>query len=235
MTDTTTTLDLFLFVVLPYAAIVVFVLGSIERYRRHAYSCSSHSSQFLENRQHFWGVVPFHYGIILVLLGHLVMFAFPEQVLAWNARPWRLYLLEAVGLALGLLALVGLVLVMTRRAVHPRVRAVTSRSDWPIYGLLLVQVATGVQIAVAHSWGSSWFATSAAPYLWSLVLLRPELAFVSVMPWTVTLHIVCAFALVAVFPFSRLLHVLDVPNRYLWRRPQVVRWHRAAAAPGDRS
>ncbi|MFQ6610595.1 MAG: respiratory nitrate reductase subunit gamma [Fidelibacterota bacterium] len=27
------------------------------------------------------------------------------------------------------------------------------------------------------------------------------------------------------FPFSRLVHVLVVPNPYLWRRPQLVRWN----------
>ena len=33
------------------------------------------------------------------------------------------------------------------------------------------------------------------------------------------------FLLIAFFPFTRLVHVLVVPNMYLWRRTQVVRWY----------
>jgi nitrate reductase gamma subunit len=34
-----------------------------------------------------------------------------------------------------------------------------------------------------------------------------------------------AFAIVAYFPFTRLVHILVVPNPYLWRRTQVARWY----------
>jgi nitrate reductase gamma subunit len=45
------------------------------------------------------------------------------------------------------------------------------------------------------------------------------------MPLTVKLHVVGLWALLGVFPFTRLVHVLVIPNPYLWRRPQVVRWY----------
>jgi nitrate reductase gamma subunit len=41
------------------------------------------------------------------------------------------------------------------------------------------------------------------------------------------LHIISAFLLIGFFPFTRLVHILVVPNPYLWRRTQVVRWYRA--------
>jgi nitrate reductase gamma subunit len=44
------------------------------------------------------------------------------------------------------------------------------------------------------------------------------------MPWLVKLHILNAYLLILLFPFTRLVHVLVVPNPYLWRKPQVVRW-----------
>jgi nitrate reductase gamma subunit len=223
-------IDSLLFLILPYVAFVVCVVATFERYRKHAYSCSSHSSQFLENRQHFWGIIPFHYGVLVVLIGHLVAALLPGHVLAWNAVPIRLYLLEATGLAFGILAIVGLALLMVRRASIPKVRTVTSRFDWLVYSVLLVQLVTGVLIAVAQSWGSSWFAAGAAPYLWSLIRLQPDLSFVAALPFVTKLHIASAFVLVALFPFSRLVHVLDVPNPYLWRRPQVVRWYRSPVA-----
>ena len=57
-------LDNFFFGMFPYVTIFTFFLVTIQRYRSKAYNYSSLSSQFLENRQHFWAMVPFHYGII---------------------------------------------------------------------------------------------------------------------------------------------------------------------------
>ena len=224
------TLDLLLFAILPYVALVVFFLATVGRYWNRPFSYSSYSSQFLENRFHFWALVPFHYGILTVFAGHLVAFLVPRSVLLWNSQPLRLYILEATGLAAGLLTLVGLVGITVRRLNEPKVKVVTSRMDWTVYGLLLLQVVTGVLVAIFHPWGSSWFATVAAPYVWSLLTFRPDLQFISALPWLVKLHIAGAFALFAVFPFSRLVHILVVPNPYLWRRPQVVRWYRPRPA-----
>jgi nitrate reductase gamma subunit len=39
-------------------------------------------------------------------------------------------------------------------------------------------------------------------------------------------HIVNAWLVIAFFPFTRLVHILVVPNHYLWRKRQVVRWYR---------
>jgi nitrate reductase gamma subunit len=107
MPGTVLTLDALLFGALPYAAVIVFLLASIARYRGWRFSYSSLSSQFLENRQHFWGLVPFHYGILVVLTGHLVAFLIPREILAWNSHPLRLYVIEVSALAFGALTLVG--------------------------------------------------------------------------------------------------------------------------------
>jgi nitrate reductase gamma subunit len=55
--------------------------------------------------------------------------------------------------------------------------------------------------------------------------LNPNLAAVSAMPFLVKFHIVNAYLVIGYFPFTRLVHVLVVPNPYLWRKPQVVRWY----------
>lgn len=220
--------NLFLFGALPYVALAIFFIASIARYRdRHRrFAYSSLSTQFLENRRHFWGLVPFHYGIIVVLLGHLVAFLVPRQVLLWNSRPLRLYILEVSALAFGVLTLVGLTAAIARRVSVPELLRVTNRRDWVVLALLLVQTVTGVAVALLYPWGSSWFAATAAPYLWSVFAFNPDVTAVAAMPWLVQLHIVNAWLLVAFAPFSRLLHVLVAPVPYLWRRPQVVRWYR---------
>ncbi|MBI4581610.1 MAG: respiratory nitrate reductase subunit gamma [Planctomycetes bacterium] len=218
-------LDQFLFVVLPYLALVIFFVETIRRYREQKFTYSSLSSQFLENQQHFWSLVPFHYGILVVLLGHVVAFLLPAQVLAWNQRPLRLYVLEASALVFGILSLVGIFTIVIRRTADLKVRTVTSVADWILYVLLLIQIGSGVYIAVFHPWGSSWFAASATPYLWSIVKLNPDPTYVIALPLAVKLHIVNASLVIGFFPFTRLVHVLVVPNPYLWRKPQVVRWY----------
>lgn len=218
-------LDMILFAVLPYLATGVFLLVTIQRYRRQSFTYSSLSSQFLENRHHFWGMVPFHYGILVIIAGHLIAFLIPRHVLAWNREPLRLYILEVSALIFGILTLVGLANVIVRRFTSSKIRQVTTPADWILYAMLLFQVSSGVYIAVFVGWGSSWFASTLTPYLWSLVRLSPDISYVTSMPWSVKLHILSAFLLVAFFPFTRLVHILVIPNMYLWRRPQVVRWN----------
>lgn len=217
-------LDQFFFAVLPYVVLVLFLVVTIQRYRAQSFTYSSLSSQFLENKRHFWGLVPFHYGILVVLTGHVVAFLFPRDLLLWNSHPVRLYVLEISALAFGLLTLVGLTSAVIRRFRAHKVATVTSGSDWILLLLLMVQVASGVYIAVFYPWGSSWFAAVASPYLWSLLKLNPDISYLVAMPWTVKLHIINAFLVIGFFPFTRLVHILVVPNPYLWRRTQVVRW-----------
>ena len=218
-------LDVFLFSALPYVAMTVFFVVTIQRYRQDSFAYSSLSSQFLENKQHFWSLVPFHYGLLFVLFGHVVAFLIPRSILLWNARPARLYVLEVTALICGILTVVGLVMALARRSRSNKLRRVTTLSDWVLYAVLLFQVTTGVLMAVFVGWGSSWFAAAISPYLWSLVKLQPEINFVIGLPWLVKFHIVSAWVLIGFFPFTRLVHVLVVPNQYLWRRAQVVRWY----------
>ena len=214
-----------LFVVFPYVAIVVFVLGLAYRYTRRSFTISSLSSQFLEGRQLFWGSVPFHIGLLVLFFGHLVAFLLPQATLAWNRVPVRLLVLEVSGLVFGITVVLGLVSLMYRRFTNARVRAVTTRTDILIELLLLAQVVLGVWVALGFRWGSTWFAADLSPYLWSIVLLAPETAAVYAMPWSVKLHIVGAFVILFAIPFTRLAHVIVAPLHYIVRPYQQVIWN----------
>lgn len=220
-----------LFGIFPYLALVVFFMVTIQRYRTQKFTYSSLSSQFLENKKHFWGMVPFHYGILTVLGGHVVAFLIPRQILLWNSVPMRLYILEITAFIFAILTLVGLVALISRRLSDPKLKIVTSRADWVLVALLVFQVVAGIYIAMFHRWGSSWFAGVMAPYLWSLVKLQPNVEYLIELPLMVKLHVLNAWAIIAFFPFTRLVHVLVIPNPYLWRKNQVVRWYREPQAP----
>ncbi len=226
MDSTLSYLNQLFFLILPYIAFFTFFLVAIYRYRARTFTYSSLSSQFLENQDHFWGMVPFHYGILVVFLGHLVALLIPGHLLAFNRVPIRLYILEISGLVFGFLTLVGLAKILIRRFRNSKIKEITSVIDWILYSLLLFQVFGGIYVAIFHRWGSSWFAATLTPYLWSLLKLNPDISYVVGMPWMVKLHIINAFIIVGFFPFTRLVHALVIPGPYLWRRRQVVRWYR---------
>jgi nitrate reductase gamma subunit len=219
-------LNAFLFVGFPYLMLVTAIVVSILRFTVRPFTYSSLSSQFLENEQLYWGSNLWHWGILWVLCGHLFALFFPRQILSWNAQPMRLAVLEVSGLIMALLALVGVVGLMIRRMTNARVKAVTSHMDMVLLGFLLLQVATGIDTAIRMRWGSSWYATNAVPYLWSLVKLAPKPEHIVNMPWSVKIHILSGFTIIGLIPFTRLVHFLVVPFQYLWRKPQVVIWNR---------
>lgn len=228
-----TILNLLLFAMLPYVALFIFFLGTIMRYKKAPFTYSSLSSQFLESQQHFWGVVAFHYGVMQVLLGHFIALFIPRQILLWNSVPLRLYILEITALSFALMTLVGLLGTMERRAHFTRTRRVTSIADWLIEVLLLVQVIAGIYGALFHPWATSWYSSSAVPYIRSIFRFNPDISYLATMPFVVKLHIVNGWLIVLLFPFTRLVHMLVAPLPYLWRKPEVVRWYgiRKAHAP----
>jgi len=218
-------LDFFFFSAYPYLAIGVFLVGATYRYREKGYKVTSLSAQFLEGKQGFWGTVPLHWGILMVFLGHLVAFLAPESVLSWNSDPARLILHEGLGFTFAVAIVVGLVGLIIRRLTNPRLKVVTTRMDLFVEFFLLAQVLLGCWIALGYRWGSSWFAADLSPYLWSILKLSPQPEAVIAMPLVIKAHIIGAFSIILIFPFTRLVHILVAPFHYLWRPYQVVIWY----------
>lgn len=218
--------DVFLYGAFPYLAFALAIGGGLYRYYRDRFSFSSLSSQLLDRNQLFWGSVPWHYGIVTLLIGHLIGLLVPDWVSAFNGAPVRLYILEITALGLGLFSLVGIVILILRRTTSPRAAVVTSRMDAILLFLLLVQVLAGLYTAIFQRWGTGWYLSNAVPYLISLVTLSPQIEYAQTLPLATQIHVVNAFLLVAIFPFSRLVHIFTVPITYLWRPYQTVVWNR---------
>lgn len=222
-------LDTVLFAAFPYVAVVLAVVGGVVRFYGDRFSFSSHSSQFLENRVLFWGSVSWHYGIIVVLLAHIAALAFSGTWGDVVANPTRLYTLEVVGIALGLAALIGLTALSLRRVTNARAKVVTAKSDWVLLAVLLAQVILGMWVALGYRWGSDWYVHTAAPWMHSLFKLDPDVTTVTVLPWVVKAHMLGGFVLLAMFPFTRLVHIVTYPLSYLWRPYQIAVWNRRSA------
>jgi nitrate reductase gamma subunit len=217
---------LIFFIVLPYIALLSFIAGSIYRYRFHGFQVSSLSSQLLESKILFYGSRPFHWGIVTLFFGHLIGFLIPAGVIAWNDKPLRLYILEITAFAFALTALAGIIILIYRRFEIKRIRFVTTRMDVILFIILLVAILTGIYTAFFFRWGSSWFAVVMTPYLRSVFLLNPQIAAVNALPFMIKMHVVTAFILIGILPFTRLIHILVYPVHYLWREYQVVIWNR---------
>ncbi|MCE4566948.1 respiratory nitrate reductase subunit gamma [Maribellus sp. CM-23] len=213
------------FVILPYLALLSFLMGTIYRYWFMPFLVSSLSSQFLESKKLYFGSRPFHWGIIFLFFGHLTAFLIPSTVLAWNQIPLRLYILEVSALTFALLFLTGLILLVIRRVESKRIRQVTSYMDVFVYVILMFQAITGIWTATFFRWGASWFSIVLAPYLKSVFMFNPDANAVSQLPLVVQLHIVGAFVLIGMVPFTRFIHFLVYPLSYLWRPYQKVVWN----------
>ena len=218
-------LNNFMFVAFPYVAAIVFIVGVALRYKQTGFKVSSLSSQFLEGGKLFWGVVPFHVGLLVIILGHLTAFLLPGPTLMWNADPIRLIILEVSAFIFGLSVLISLSTLIWRRFTDARVKAVTTRMDVFIELLLLAQVVLGCWVALGFRWGSSWFAADLTPYLWSLFKLSPETTAVFALPRVIKLHIFGAFLIFFMVPFTRLVHFVVAPLHYITRPYQQVIWN----------
>lgn len=215
-----------LFVALPYAALAIFLIGSIYRYKNKGFTVSSISSQFLEGKKLFWGSQPFHWGLFFLFFGHLIAFLFPRAVVAWNGQPVRLLILEVSAFSFGLCAFLGIILLVHRRMTSRRVQIVTTKMDLVVFLVLLVQIISGLLVAYHSRWGSSWFAAFLTPYLRSLFVFDPQIdAIASVSSLSLKVHVISAFALIGLIPFTRFIHFLVYPVDYLWRSYQQVIWN----------
>ena len=219
-------IDAFLFIGLPYTVTFLFVIGSILRIRNYGYSVTSHSSQFLESNNLFWGSRFFHSGIILIILGHIIGFLLPKFVIWFTTNPIGLFIIELSAFAFAIISLIGILILIFRRIFVKRLYSVTSIMDIVVYVVLATQIITGLLIAYQLSWGSVWYASSMVPYLKSLCMFSPDMSVISSMTLLVKMHVITAFTLIGLIPFTRLIHFVSYPFFYIWRSYQLVIWNK---------
>lgn len=217
-------LNSFIFVVMPYAALALLIFVTPYRFYSNRLTWSAYSTQFLEPKTLFWGINPWHYGILPVLAAHLLGIIFPGPMKAFLGNQSNLIVFESIGLALGLFALFGCVLLLLRRVNTPLLKRVTFAADWVLLYLLAAQSLSGVYIATAMKWGANWYLHTAVPYLWSLLTLNPQIEYVADFPLVFKLHVAGAFLIVALLPFTTLVHMLYLPFRFLIDPPILYRW-----------
>ncbi|PHP67699.1 respiratory nitrate reductase subunit gamma [Zhengella mangrovi] len=225
-----------LFGIYPYVALVVLILGTVLRYDRDQYSWRSGSSQLLRRKQLVWGSVLFHVGVLVIFAGHFVGLLTPIAVfeaLGVSHEAKQLLAVIAGGIA-GVMGIAGASLLVHRRLFDARVRSNSSTSDTLIIILLWIQLALGlstIPVSLQHLDGEEMvrFMSWAQGIFTFHGDAASHVAHVSPI---FKAHLLLGMTILLLFPFTRLVHMLSAPVRYLWRPGyQVVRERNHRAAP----
>jgi nitrate reductase gamma subunit len=222
--------DVLLWIILPYAALTVFVVGHIWRYRRDQFNWGTRSTQLLEQRQLRPAILLFHLGILAVLAGHFAGLVIPASVTEAVGVSEGAYHAGSVvaGTLFGAVAIVGFILLIARRESSPRVRATTSRVDRLTYGLLLIVMLVGMVATLGPNLigGGYDYRETVSPWFRGLFVLDPDTSLITSAPAVYQVHAAAAFLLFALWPFSRLVHVWSIPLGYM-RRSHILYRSRA--------
>ncbi|MFT9486733.1 MAG: respiratory nitrate reductase subunit gamma [Tepidibacillus sp.] len=214
-------LEQFLWVIFPYVTITIFILGHIYKYNRDQIGWSARSSEIMEKRLLKWGSPLFHYGIIFAFFGHVAGILVPKSVYEALRVPDELYHLGAVAIGgvVGVMALIGLVILVIRRLTVSRIRLFTQRMDWFTEFVLLLVVFQGVYVTVIRNFlvGEFDYRSTVGPWFRSLFTFSPDPTLMRDVPLSFQIHILLAFLLFALWPFTRLVHLWSLPLEYLKR------------------
>lgn len=228
-------LNSLVFGIYPYVALAVLIVGTVVRYDREPYTWRSGSSQLLRRRQLVWGSVLFHLGVLMIFAGHLVGLLTPIALfdaLGVSHGAKQMLAIVAGGVA-GVMAIIGATLLVHRRLFDVRVRAASSTSDTLIIILLWIQLALGlltIPVSMQHLDGHEM--VKFMNWAQGIFTFNPEASgYVADAAPIFKLHLFLGLTILLVFPFTRLVHMLSAPVRYLWRPGyQVVRQKPSRAA-----
>lgn len=217
-----------LFGIYPYIALAVLMAGSVIRYDREPYRWRAGSSQLLRRQGLMLGSVLFHAGMLVIFFGHLGGLLTPIAVfdalsITHGAKQ---IMAMAVGGIAGLLGFAGATVLLHRRLSDARIRRTSDTGDILILVLLWLQLALGlatIPLSMQHldghemvkfmSWaqGIFTFRSGASAHIRNTSLLF-------------RLHLFLGLTILLLFPFTRLVHILSAPVRYLLRPGyQIVR------------
>ncbi len=219
--------DTFTLTILPYLAVVGFVLHTV--LRRDNLGKAALADQLLTSRSRFWGTAPLHLGILLLFVGHALVLLFPVALIGWNVDPIRVFLLETVGLAAGWLVLFGLIATLISRVTCANLRKSTSLADvFAELGLLLA-VATGICVAVDVPSGSLWAGHVVTPYLSSLLAFSPDVDTVANLPLVGRLHLLGGWVALFFLDLGRVVHLLAGAFTWAIGPARLAGWRASAS------
>jgi nitrate reductase gamma subunit len=221
-------LNFAVFGVYPYIALATLVVGTVLRYDKDPYTWKAGSSQLLRRKQLIVGSVLFHLGVIVIFFGHLIGLLTPIWIfdaLGISHSAKQMLAIVAGGIA-GVAGIIGATLLIHRRFFDARVRATSSFADNMIILILWLQLALGlatIPVSMKHLDGHEM--VNFMNYCQGIFTFNFQASgyIIDAAP-IFKAHMFLGITILLLFPFTRLVHMLSVPVRYMWRPGyQVVR------------
>jgi len=216
------------FGIYPYICLAVLAIGSILRFEREPYSWRAGSSQLLRRKQLVVGSLLFHVGVLIIFFGHFVGLLTPiwiYELMGFTHSGKQLMAITVGGVA-GIIAFIGATMLLHRRLFDPRIRRNTGFGDMAILMMLWLQLILGlgtVFAAFGHMDGEEMIKLMT----WSQGIFIFEAGVADIIKDVHPVfkaHLFLGLTIFLVFPFTRLVHMLSVPVRYIWRSGyQIVR------------
>jgi nitrate reductase gamma subunit len=199
--------------VVPYVSLAIAVVGSWWRYRYDKFGWTTRSSQLYESRLLRIASPMFHFGILVVVVGHVIGLLIPESWTDAAGLSHEAYHVQAVvlGSIAGISTLTGIALLVLVAAI--------------VAGLYATALGSGV-VGEAYNYRESvsvWFR--------SIWVLHPRGDLMAEAPLYYQLHVIIGLTLFALWPFTRLVHAFSAPIGYLFR-PYIV-YRSRDVAPKD--
>ena len=231
-------IDHFLFGLYPYICLAVFFIGSWLRFDRDQYTWKSDSSQLLRTGSLRWASNLFHVGVLFLFFGHFVGMLTPHVLYDYviTAHDKQLLAMVSGGIA-GLMAFVGVTLLLHRRLTDARIRATSKTSDIALLWIFWVQLALGlatIPLSAQHLDGSVMMRLAE----WGQRIVTLRGGAVEMLAGTGPIfkaHLFLGMTVFLIFPFTRLVHVWSGFGTlaYVLRPYQLVRARRLNVPPGQ--
>lgn len=219
--------ETFLWVGFPWLAIAAFLIGIVWRWRTDQFGWTTHSSQIYESKLLRLSSPLFHWGMMFVIVGHLMGLAIPKSWtravgISDTAYHW---IATIPGTIAGVMVVLGVLGLLYRRIVNRSVFLSTSKFDKVMYVFLVAALFTGFFATVStqlfggpHGYD---YRETISPWLRKILIFNAQPELMADVPWQFKLHVIAGFTLLAVWPFTRLVHAFSAPVGYL-NRPYVV-------------
>lgn len=219
-------LEIVLWAVLPYVTIAILVVGTIWRYRYDQFGWTTRSSQLYESRLLRIGSPLFHFGILVVLIGHIIGLVIPESWTDAAGISEDVYHAQALTLGgiAGFATLIGVAILVFRRRTTGPVFMATTKNDKTMYVVLVAAIVAGLATTLlgAGVVGEEHnYRETVSPWFRSIFVLQPDVEAMSESAFSFQLHTLIGMLLFAVWPFTRLVHAFTAPIAYLFR-PYIV-------------
>jgi len=206
--------------------VIILIGGLIWRYRYDQFGWTTRSSQLYESRLLRIGSPLFHFGILVVVIGHVAGLVIPKSWTDALGITEDMYHFAALGLGTiaGVATLVGVGILIYRRRTTGPVFMATTKNDKTMYVVLVAAIVAGLATTVLSVVGpheDQTYRETVSPWFRSLFIFQPDIQAMSEASFAFQLHTLIGMLLFIIWPFTRLVHAFTAPIHYLFR-PYIV-------------